>query len=141
MNNEEFINILNKAANCIEKDIAAHEKYLAEAAKYPSLEYHHYVAMVKLESDISYHDWTVRLNVYGVQLQKNTTAENYFIFTTRKEATAAAKKLCLVNVEGKRVNYVYNVVTCHEWHNLRIASKRAELERIKKLVSDARVAA
>ena len=141
MNNEAFINALNEAAARIEKDIAAHEKYLAEAAKYPSLEHHHYVAMVKPEDAISCNDWTVRLDSYGVQLQKNTTAENYCIFTTRNEATAAAKKLRLVNAEGKRVKHVYNVVTCHEWHELMIAFERENLASIKKLVSDASVAA
>lgn len=141
MNNEAFINALKESTARIEKDIAAHEKYLAESAKYPSLEHHHYVAMVKPEDAISCNDWTVRLNSYGVQLQKNTTAENYFIFTTRNEATAAAKQLRLVNAEGKRVKHVYNVVTCHEWHKLMIAFEREIFEQIKTLVSNASVAA
>lgn len=135
---KEFINALNEAATRLEKDIVGHEKYLSAA---PSLEHKHYVAMVKPENSLSCNDWTVRLTCYGVQLQKNTTSENFPIFTTRKEAVAAAKKIRLVDADGKRVKHVYNVVTCTEWHKLMIDSERETLKQIKKLLEDAKLAA
>lgn len=132
---KEFINALNEAVTRLEKDIAAHEKYLSAA---PSLEHHHYVAMIKPENSLSCNDWTVRLTCYGAQLQKNTTAENFPIFTTRAEAVAAAKKIRLVDADGKRVKHVYNIVTCTEWHKLMLGTEREDVERLEKILKDAK---
>ena len=131
MKNEEMFNALKATAARLEKDIAAHENYLKAD---PSLEYHHYVAMVKPEDAIGCKDWTVRLTCNGAQLQKNTTAENFAIFTTRQEATAAAKSLRLVDANGNRVKHTYEIVTCTEWHRAMIDFERESLASINHIL-------
>ena len=138
MENAEALKTLKDVAAKIEKDTAKHEEYLAAA---PSLEYHHYVAMIKPVDAIGCEQWTVRLTQYGAQLEKTTTAENFYKFTTRREAVAAAKSLRLVNGRGERIKHTYLIVSCREWHEKMIANNRENLETLKRCIANMELAA
>lgn len=135
MTNQEFCKALEETVSRLEADIAHHEKYLAAP---PSLEYNHYVAVIKPETwpeSSKLVDWTVRLTCYGVTLQKGTTAADFYKFMTKREATIAARKLRLVNNEGVRISHSFEIISCRTWHSRMIEWERKSIEQLKEIIS------
>lgn len=132
--NKELIELFKSSIARLESDIARHEEYISSA---PSLEYHHYVVMIRPSDDSFIKDWTVRLTSYGPELQKRTTADNFYVFTFRKEAEAASRKIKLIAPDGTFVKTTINVVTCRDWHKHMVAWEKDTIETFNELIAQA----
>lgn len=130
--NKELIELFKSSIARLEVDIARHQEYLDAA---PSVEYHHYVVSIRPANDMFIKDWTVRLTCYGPELQKNTKADNFYVFTTRKEAEAASRKIKLIASDGTFVKTATNVVTCRDWHKHMIAWEKDTIETFNELIA------
>ena len=130
--NKELIELFKSSIARLESDIAKHEEYISSAT---SLEYHHYVVMIRPSDDSFIKDWTVSLTTYGPELQKRTTADNYYVFTSRKEAAAAARKIKLINPDGTFVKTTTSIIACRDWHKHMIAWEKDTIETFNELIA------
>ena len=132
--NEELIEIFKATIVRLEADIAKHRESLHAA---PSLEHHHYVVKIRPSDDSFIKDWTVRLTNYGPELQKHTTADNFYVFTSRNEAVAAGSKIRLIDATGNFVKHEIEVLTCRDWHAHMIAWEEDTIDSFKELIEQA----
>lgn len=129
--NEKLIETFKAAITRLEADIAKHREYLNAA---PSLEHHHYVVMIRPSDDSFIKDWTVRLTHYGPELQKRTTADNFYVFTSEAEARAAVRKIRLCDAAGNFVSSHTEVLSCRDWHAHMISWETETITEFNQLV-------
>lgn len=128
--NETFKDVVEK----LEKDIGRHKEYINAA---PSLNYKRYVAVIHIVEPVTGFvgkntSWTVRVTAYGVELNKNTTADNFDTLGSRLEAERACKKLHLIDGQGKRVKFEYEVLPARKWNKTRVEQEEEQVEFLKK---------
>lgn len=141
MDNKELLENIKSMIASLEADIDKHQEYLDAPL---SLEYNHYVVVVKPKTGISlehYLDWTIRVTCYGPVLQKNTKASDYFIFTNQPEARAAARKLRLVDMNGTRMEHESEIMPCRTWHRKMIEYRKSTIETFRQIINNMTLAA